>query len=81
MLAPGGTIEGTILILLAREAIGLALAAEEQGARLFRKASKRTSRCPVRHVDKDGKEQLREAFMDGTPGPIMLGCHYCLRAA
>lgn len=36
MLAPGGTINGQSLILLAREAIGLALAAEEQGASLFR---------------------------------------------
>lgn len=35
LLAPGGTIEGQSIILLAREAIGLALAAEEQGARLF----------------------------------------------
>jgi len=35
MLAPGGTIQGQSLILLAREAIGILLAAEEQGARLF----------------------------------------------
>ena len=35
-LLPASTIEGTSLILLAREAIGLALAAEEQGARLFK---------------------------------------------
>lgn len=35
LLAAAGTIEGRSLVLLAREAIGLALAAEEQGARLF----------------------------------------------
>ena len=35
MLAPASLSKAQSLILLAREAIGLALAAEEQGARLF----------------------------------------------
>jgi HK97 family phage portal protein len=35
LLSAMGSVEGRSLVLLAREAIGLALAAEEQGARLF----------------------------------------------
>lgn len=64
MLAPAGTIEGTSLILLAREAIGLALAAEEQGARLFSQGVQTDlTLSSDNEIDAAGKEQLREAFM------------------
>ncbi len=64
MLAPGGTINGQSLILLAREAIGLALAAEEQGARLFQQGVQTDLALTTPDtLDKDSKEQLREAFM------------------
>lgn len=69
MLAPAGTIEGRSLILLAREAIGLALAAEEQGARLFSQGvqSDLTLSSPDDLGD-DEKKQLREAFMSRYAG-------------
>ncbi len=64
MLAPASTIEGTSLILLAREAIGLALAAEEQGARLFKQGVQTDLTLQsANEVDEEGKKQLREAFM------------------
>jgi HK97 family phage portal protein len=64
MLAPGGTINGQSLILLAREAIGLALAAEEQGARLFSQGVQTDLVLSTPDtLDEPGKEQLREAFM------------------
>ncbi|MGA8271734.1 MAG: phage portal protein [Candidatus Sulfotelmatobacter sp.] len=64
MLGPSGTVEGQSLILLAREAIGLALAAEEQGARLFRQGIQTDLALQADgEVDEDGKEQLRDAFM------------------
>jgi len=64
MLAPGGTIDGRSLILLAREAIGLALAAEEQGARLFAHGVQSDLVLQTDDsVDQEGKKQLREAFM------------------
>lgn len=59
-------MDGTAITLLAREAIGLLLAAEEQGARLFShgvqsdlviEAGEDTT------LDDDAKKQLREAFM------------------
>jgi phage portal protein BeeE len=64
MLAPGGTVEGQSLILLAREAIGLALAAEEQGARLFQQGIQSDISLETSDtMDEEQKEQLREAFM------------------
>lgn len=64
LLAPGGTVDGQSIILLAREAIGLALAAEEQGARLFRNG---TQTDLVLQTDSDldeiGAKELREQFM------------------
>lgn len=66
MLAPASTLEGTSLILLAREAIGLALAAEEQGARLFEhgvQTDLALTTPPDVTLDADAKTQLREAFM------------------
>jgi HK97 family phage portal protein len=64
MLAPSGTIEGQSLILLAREAIGLALAAEEQGARLFRQGVQTDLTISTdEELGPDEKKQLREAFM------------------
>ena len=64
MLAPGGTINGQSLILLAREAIGLALAAEEQGARLFQQGVQSDLTLSSDDaMDADQKKDLREAFM------------------
>jgi hypothetical protein len=64
MLAPGGTINGQSLILLAREAIGLALAAEEQGARLFSQGIQSDLTISTDEtLDEDAKKQLREALM------------------
>ena len=64
MLGPAGTVEGQSLILLAREAIGLALAAEEQGARLFSQGIQSDMTLSVEgEMDDDAKKQLREAFM------------------
>lgn len=64
MLAPGGTINGQSLILLAREAIGLALAAEEQGANLFRQGVQTDLVLETPDVvDDDARKQIREAFM------------------
>jgi HK97 family phage portal protein len=65
MLAPGGTINGQSLILLAREAIGLALAAEEQGARLFSHGvqSDLVLETGEDTLDEATTKQLREAFM------------------
>src|ERR1700733_2622454 len=63
-LSPGGTINGQSLILLAREAIGLALAAEEQGARLFAQGMQTDLTLQTdAELDEDGKEQLKQAFM------------------
>jgi HK97 family phage portal protein len=69
MLAPASTIEGTSLILLAREAIGLALAAEEQGARLFQQGIQTdlTLSCEE-SIDAESKDQLRKAFMERHAG-------------
>ncbi len=69
MLAPGGTIEGQSLILLAREAIGLALAAEEQGARLFRQGVQTDLTLQTDgELDEPGKDQLRKSFMERHAG-------------
>jgi HK97 family phage portal protein len=64
MLGPAGTVEGQSLILLAREAIGLALAAEEQGARLFSQGVQSDLALSVDgEMDDESKGQLRDAFM------------------
>jgi HK97 family phage portal protein len=63
MLAPASTLEGTSLILLAREAIGLALAAAEQGARLFEHGVQTDLALEAAETIED-KEQLRKAFME-----------------
>jgi HK97 family phage portal protein len=69
MLAPGGTINGQSLILLAREAIGLALAAEEQGARLFQQGVQSDLTLSSDDtMDEDQKKDLREAFMSRHAG-------------
>jgi hypothetical protein len=60
----GNGIDGTALTLLAREAIGLLLAAEEQGARLFRQGVQTDLTISSDDtVDDEGKNQLRDAFM------------------
>lgn len=64
-------IGGRSLVLLAREAIGLALAAEEQGARLFSYGVQADTVVEVPEgsdLGTDGKTQLREAFMDRHSG-------------
>jgi HK97 family phage portal protein len=64
MLGPAGTVEGQSLILLAREAIGLALAAEEQGARLFSQGIQSDIQLQTdSEMDEESKKQLRESFM------------------
>ena len=69
MLAPGGTINGQSLILLAREAIGLALAAEEQGASLFRQGVQTDLALSTPDaLDDPTKKQLRQSFMDRHAG-------------
>ena len=69
MLGPSGTVEGQSLILLAREAIGLALAAEEQGARLFRQGIQTDLSLQTDgEMDEEAKDQLRQAFMSRHSG-------------
>jgi HK97 family phage portal protein len=64
MLAPAGTVEGQSIIMLAREAIGLALAAEEQGASLFRQGIQTDFTLTTdAEMDESSKNQLREVFM------------------
>jgi HK97 family phage portal protein len=65
MLSPAGSIEGRSLVLLAREAIGLALAAEEQGARLFSNGIQtdlvlQTDASDT--LDADARKQIRDAL-------------------
>lgn len=67
MLAPAGYLEGQSIIMLAREAIGLALAAEEQGARLF-KYGIQTDFALSADGEIGNKEELREALMQRHSG-------------
>ena len=67
MLAPAGTVDGQSLILLAREAIGLLLAAEEQGALLF-KNGVQTDFALQTDGEIGNKEELRQAFMKRHAG-------------
>ncbi len=69
LMAPAGYLEGRSLILLAREAIGLALAAEEQGARLFSNGLQ--TGIVVKTQDNLGPEergQLKSSFTDAYTG-------------
>lgn len=60
----GNGIDGQALTVLAREAIGMLLAAEEQGARLFKQGVQTDLALTTdAEIDKEGKDQLREAFM------------------
>lgn len=69
MLAPGGTIDGQSLILLAREAIGLALAAEEQGARLFKQGIQTDLTLQTEEeITEDNKKQLKQSLMERNAG-------------
>ena len=62
-------IDGIGITTLAKEAIGLLLAAEEQGARLFKQESKRTLPWRQRsHSTQRDKQQLRKAFMERHSG-------------
>ena len=68
-LLAGNGIDGTALTLLAREAIGLMLAAEEQGARLFKQGVQTDLALTTPDtVDEPTKAQLREAFMKRHAG-------------
>lgn len=75
----GNGLDGQALTLLAREAIGLLLAAEEQAARLFSNGvqSDLTISSPE-SVDDEERAQLRKAFMERHAGsrnaflPILL---------
>lgn len=69
LMAPTGYIEGRSLILLAREAIGLALAAEEQGARLFSNGLQTSVifKAPEQ-LDEDGRTQLKAALTHAYSG-------------
>lgn len=65
----GNGIDGQAITLLAREAIGLLLAAEEQGARLFRQGVQTDLTLSTdNEIDTEGKNQLREAFMQRHSG-------------
>src|SRR5579871_5324185 len=69
MLAPAGYLEGQSIVLLAREAVGLALAAEEQGARLFRQGVQTDLTLQTDgELDEPGKDQLRKSFMERHAG-------------
>lgn len=62
-------IDGHSLILLAREAIGLAIAAEEQGARLFSNGIQ--TDVVIRsagEMDQDGRDQLQRALQSTYGG-------------
>lgn len=65
----GDGIDGVAITLLAREAIGLLLAAEEQGARLFKQGvqTDMVINSPESLDDPD-KDQLRKAFMERHAG-------------
>ena len=63
------TFEGQSLILLAREAIGLAIAAEEQGARLFNHGIQSdVVITSTDTVDQETKTQLKEALNSAYSG-------------
>jgi HK97 family phage portal protein len=62
-------VEGRSLIMLAREAIGLAVAAEEQGARLFSNGIQTDIVFKAKEtLDQESKEQLRSALQDAYSG-------------
>jgi HK97 family phage portal protein len=59
----GNGIDGQAITLLAREAIGILLAAEEQGARLFKQGVQTDLALEMTDtMDVESKDQLREAF-------------------
>jgi len=63
LMAPTGYIEGRSLVMLAREAIGLALAAEEQGARLFSNGIQTSMVIKTEaELDADGRAQLQNSL-------------------
>ncbi len=62
-------LDGTALTLLARESIGLLLAAEEQGARLFKNGVQTDLSLETEgELDQTGKDALRNAFMQRHSG-------------
>jgi len=71
LLSESNVGDGQALILLAREAIGLALAAEEQGARLFSNGMQTNMviEAPADvEIDEDAKEQLRNSLSAAYAG-------------
>lgn len=69
LLSAMGTIDGRSIVLLAREAIGLALAAEEQGARLFSNGVQTDVVFKAKDtLDDDSRNNLREALRRSYSG-------------
>jgi HK97 family phage portal protein len=77
----GNGIDGTAITLLAREAIGMLLAAEQQGARFFKQGVQTDLALELplgEEAGEDTKKQLRQAFMQRHAGsanafmPILL---------
>lgn len=65
----GNGIDGVAISILAREAIGLLLAAEEQGARLFKQGVQTDlALSTADSVDADQLKQLRTSFMERHAG-------------
>lgn len=65
----GNGLDGTALTLLARESIGLLLAAEEQGARLFKYGVQSDLVLATdEEIGKESKQELRAAFMQRHAG-------------
>jgi len=67
ILSGTGGLDGTAITLLAREAIGMMLAAEEQGARLF-KYGIQTDFALIAKDSIDDKDELRRALMQRHSG-------------
>jgi HK97 family phage portal protein len=69
MLTPAGCAEGRALTLLAREAIGLLMAAEDQAARLYSNGvqSDLVLKTP-NNMDEDQRTQLKSAFHSAYGG-------------
>jgi len=68
-LAESATVEGRAIVLLAREAIGLLMAAEQQGARLFSNGIQTDVVFKVQdELDKDQKDNLRNSLQETYGG-------------
>jgi HK97 family phage portal protein len=69
MLSPAGSADGRALTLLAREAIGLLMAAEEQAARLYSNGVQSDLVLKAKGtLDQDQRDQLTKAFQNAYGG-------------